>query len=344
MPAKNTPKGKRRMHRRTLMGAGLATLPLAAATLPQAALGQSPAPAEWPTRPIRTIVPFPPGGPADITARLYAPVLSALLKQTVLVENRAGGSGVVGTDYALKSPADGYTLATINGGSLVITPHVLANMPFRVPEDVTPLSVVMQVPEALVAHPGLGVKTLPELLDLAKRRPGTLNIGTAGASGISHLAALLFRMQTGASVEVVTYRGAAPAVTDLVGGQIQLLFADLPVLMPHIAGGTMTPIALAARQRSPDLPALPTTGEFGFPKLLAENWYCTVGPAGLPPAVAETLSRALKAASETPAVKDALAAQGAQAAWMSMADFARFIVAESALWRDVVVSSGVKFE
>jgi len=322
------------MLRRTMLGAAAASVPLIGAR----------AQADYPNRPIRMIVPFPPGGPADITARLYAPVLSTILKQTVLVENRAGGSGIAGTDFVLKSPADGYTLAATNGGSLVITPHLMPNMPFRVPDDMTPISPSMQVPQALVAPASLGVRTLPELLDLAKRQPNRLNIGTAGASGISHLAALLFKMQTGASVEVVTYRGAAPAVTDLVAGQIQLLFADLPVLLPQIQAGSLVALALAARKRAPELPNLPTTGEYGFPKVLAENWYCTVAPRGLPPAIAETLSRALKAASEAPAVKDALSAQGAQASWMSMPDFAAFIAAESAVWREVVVSSGVKFE
>ena len=181
----------------------------------------------WPNRPIRTIVPYPPGGPNDIIARLYAPALTAALGQTVLVENRAGGSGVIGADYVLKSPADGYTLGTIDGGSLVIAPHTQPSMPYRVPGDATLLSVVARVPEALVTHPGLGVKTLPELLELARQRPGPLNIATAGAAGISHLTAHLFRQQTGAQVEVVPYRGAAPAVTDLVAGQVQLLFADL---------------------------------------------------------------------------------------------------------------------
>jgi len=227
------------MLRRTLLGAAAASVPLAGVR----------AQADYPSRPIRMIVPFPPGGPADITARLYAPVLSTILKQTVLVENRAGGSGIAGTDAALKSPADGYTLATTNGGSLVITPHVMPSMPFKVPEDVTALSPVMLVPEALVAPASLGVKTLPELLELAKRQPNQLNIGTAGASGISHLAALLFKMQTGASIEVVPYRGAAPAVTDLVAGQIQLLFADLPVLLPQIQAGSLVALALAARTR-----------------------------------------------------------------------------------------------
>ena len=312
----------------------------AAALAPIAAHAQ----AAWPNRPVRTIVPYPPGGPNDIIARLYAPALTAALGQTVLVENRAGGSGVIGADYVLKSPADGYTLGTIDGGSLVIAPHTQPTMPYRVPDDLTLLSIVTRVPEALVASPKLGVKTLPELLALAKRQPGTLNIGTAGAAGISHLAAYLFRALTGVQVEVVTYRGAAPAVTDLVAGQIQLLFADLPVILPHIQAGAITALALAARKRSPALPDLATTVEYGVPKLLAENWYCTVAPRGLPAPIAAQLSSALKTASEAASVRDGLAAQGAEATWTSPEEFAAILKADSDVWRDVVASSGVKID
>lgn len=319
------------MRRREFLGA-LAVLPAA----PALAQGT------WPNRPVRTIVPYPPGGPNDIIARLYAPALGAALGQPVLVENRAGGSGVIGTDYVLKSAADGYTLGTIDGGSLVIAPHTQPSMPYRVPEDVTLLSVVARVPEALVATPGLGVETLPALLELARQKPGTLNIATAGAAGISHLTAHLFRQQTGAQVEVVPYRGAAPAVTDLVASQVQLLFADLPVILPHIKAGALIPLALAARQRSPSLPALRTTGEFGFPRLLAENWYCSVAPQGLPAAATQRLTAALRTASETAAVREGLAAQGAEAVWTSQEEFAALVREQSANWAQVVAASGVK--
>ncbi|MDO9706849.1 Bug family tripartite tricarboxylate transporter substrate binding protein [Paracraurococcus lichenis] len=321
------------MRRRAILGA-LAALP-ATPALAQPA---------WPNRPIRIIVPYPPGGPNDIIARLYAPALTAALGQTVLIENRAGGSGVIGTDYVLKSPPDGYVVGIVDGGSLTIAPHTQPSMPYRVPEDVSFLSVVTKVPEALVASPAIGAKTLPELLDLAKRRPGTLNIGTAGAAGISHLTALRFRIETGAQVEVVPYRGAAPAVTDLVAGQIQLLFADLPVILPHIKAGAITAIALAARQRSPSLPELRTTVEYGVPRLLAENWYCAVAPRGLPAEIAATLSAALKTASGTASVKDGLFAQGAEAAWTTPQDFAALARQESADWRQIVGASGVKAE
>jgi tripartite-type tricarboxylate transporter receptor subunit TctC len=299
---------------------------------------------DWPNRPVRLVVPFPPGGPTDIIARLYGQALGPVLKQTVLVENRAGGSGVTGTDYVLKSAADGYTFGIIDGGSLTILPHTQPKMPYRVPEEVAPISVVTRVPEALVAHPSLGVKSLPELLELAKRQPGKLNIGTAGAAGISHLTALVFRAQTGAAVEVVPYRGAAPAVTDLVAGQVQLLFADLPPLLPHIKAGSMTTLALAARQRSPTLPDVATTGEFGFPKLLAENWYCAVAPRGLPAPIAARFSAALKEASQAPGVKNELAAQGAEATWTSSEEMLALMREDSESWRQVVVTSGVKAE
>ena len=321
---------------------GLLATAAAAAVVPVAARAQGTA--GWPNRPVRIVVPYPPGGPNDIVARLYAQALGRVLGQTALVENRAGGSGITGTDYVLKSPADGHVLGIVDGGSLTILPHTHPNLPYRVPDDVTPLSVVTRVPEALVAHPGLGVGGLSELLELARRRPGRLNIGTAGAAGISHLTALVFRAQTGAEVEVVPYRGAAPAVTDLVAGQVQLLFADLPPLLPHIRAGAITALALAARRRSPVLPEVPTTGEAGFPGLLAENWYCAVAPRGLPAPVAARLSAALREASEAPGVRDELAAQGAEAAWTSPEDMLALMREDSETWRRVVAASGVKAE
>ncbi len=321
------------MNRRHLLAAAVA--------LPAVARAQ---PAEWPSRPIRTIVPYPPGGPNDIIARLYAPQLGAALRQTVLVENRAGGSGVIGTDTAIKSLPDGYTLGIVDGGSLVIVPHTQPALPYKVPDDFSLISVVARVSEALVANPRLGVKTLPELLELAKRQPGRLNIGTAGAAGISHLAALLFKALTGAEVEVVPYRGAAPAVTDLLAGQVQLLFADLPVILPHIRAGALTALAMAARSRSPALPDLPTTAEFGVPRMLAENWYCMVGPARLPAPIHARLSAAVREASETAAVRDGLDAQGAVAAWTSQQDFATLVREESETWRQVAQAAGVKAE
>ena len=325
------------MHRRRAI--------LAASLLPAIARAQgNSAGTDWPNRPVRIVVPYPPGGPNDIFARLYAQALTPLLGQQVVVENRAGGSGVIGTDYAVKSPADGYTLAICDGGSLVIAPHTQPVMPYKVPEEVGLVSVVTKVPEALVAHPGLGVKTLPALLDLAKRRPGQLNIGTAGAAGISHLAAQSFKAQTGAAVEVVPYRGAAPAVTDLVAGQIQLLFADLPVILPHIRAGAMTAVALAARQRSAALPDLATTGEGGYPKLLAENWYAMVAPPRLPAAVQEKLSAAMRRASEAAPLREALAAQGAEAAWTSQEGLAALVREESPMWREIAAAAHIRAE
>ncbi len=322
------------MQRRHLIAAGLALPGLA---LPAIGRAQE----AWPSKPVRIVVPYPPGGPNDFLARLYAQQLGPILGQQVVVENRAGGSGVIGTDTVLKSAPDGTSFAICDGGSLVIAPHTQA-MPYKVPDEVALISVVTEVPEALVASPRLGVKTLPELLELAKRQPGKLNIGTAGAAGISHLAAWSFKRQTGAEVEVITYRGAAPAVTDLIAGQIQLLFADLPPLMPHIAAEALVPLALAARRRSPSLPNLATTVEHGFPRLLAENWYACVGPARLPAAVQQKMSAALRQASEVPALKQALAAQGAQAYWCSQRDFAARVAEESPMWAEIAAAAHVR--
>jgi tripartite-type tricarboxylate transporter receptor subunit TctC len=297
----------------------------------------------WPQRAVRIIVPFPPGGPNDIIARLYQPELQRILGQTVVIENKAGAGGLVGTDAAVKSPPDGYTFVITNGGSLVISPHV-TTVSYKVPEEVGLVSIVCRVPEALVASPKLGVKTFPELLALARREPDKLNIGTAGAAGISHLAAELFKAQTRTDIVVVPYRGAAPAVTDLISGQIQLLFADLPVLLPQIRGGSMVPLAMASVKRSSVLPELPTTAELGFPGIVADNWYCMVGPPRLPAEIQARISAALKEAAATPAVKDGLARQGAEAAWTSEAEFAAYVRAESAKWEGIARAANIRVD
>ncbi|WP_043364271.1 tripartite tricarboxylate transporter substrate binding protein [Belnapia sp. F-4-1] len=320
------------MHRRHLLAA--------AAVLPAIARAQP----AWPSRPIRLIVPFPPGGPNDIIARLYAQPLTAMLGQPVVIESRPGAGGVIGVDAAAKAPPDGHTLVLTSSGALVIIPHVTNTVPYRVPQDLTPVSIVTLVPEALVAVPSLGVSDLAGLRALAQR-PGTrLAIGTAGAAGISHLAAEMLRLQSGMELTVVPYRGAAPAVTDLLGGQIQLLFADLPVVLPHLRSGALRALALASTRRSPILPDLPTTAEAGLPEVLADNWYSLLGPAGLPTAVVDRLSTALKEASETPAVRDGLREQGATAQWTSPAAFATTIAEESARWQRVAEAAHIRLE
>lgn len=325
------------LHRRHLLAAAAAAgLPLPAQAQAQAQTG------DWPNRPIRLLVPYPPGGPNDIIARLYAQPMSALLRQPVVIENRSGAGGTIGVDAAAKAPPDGYTLVVTSSGPLVILPHVSSNMPYRVPQDFTPLSILTLVPEALVATPSLGVKDMAGLIAWGRRNPGRLNIGTAGSAGISHLAAELFRSQTGLDVTVVPYRGAAPAVTDLLGGSIQLLFADLPVIMPHIRSGALTAVVLASKQRHPATPDLPITAEAGFPELLADNWYSILGPAGLPPAIRDRLSAVLKAAAETPEVRDNLAAQGAAAHWTTPAVFGETIARESAIWKRIAEAAHIR--
>lgn len=324
-------------HRRHLLAAtaGL-SLPSLLASRARAQSG------DWPSRPIRLLVPYPPGGPNDIIARLYAQPLSAMLKQPVVIENRSGAGGTIGVDAAAKAPPDGHTLVVTSSGPLVILPHVSANMPYRVPQDFTPLSILTLVPEALVATPSLGVKDLAGLLEYGRRNPGKLNIGTAGSAGISHLAAELFRSQTGLDVTVVPYRGAAPAVTDLLGGSIQLLFADLPVIIPHIRSGALNAIVLASRRRHPATPDLPITAEVGYPELLADNWYSILGPANLPAPIRDRLSAVLKAAAETPEVRDNLAAQGAAAHWTTPAEFSETIARESAIWKRIAEAANIR--
>lgn len=321
------------MDRRTLLLSGAA---LAASTRIAWAT------ASYPSKPITFIVPFPPGGPNDIFARLYANELSNLFGQAVVVQNQAGGGGVVGTASAVQSASDGYTLAVTTLGSMAISPHVSSSVPYQVPGDFTMISALTRVPQGLFATASLDAATLPSLLELAKREPGKIACAAAGTAGMSHFAAELFKVETGAEIVVVPYRGAAPATADLVGGHVQLLFADLTGMLPHLREGRVKILALAGTERSPALPDVPTTAEAGYPGMLAENYYCLIGPAALAPNVLARLSSAVKQVSELPQIQKMLLDQGAQTAWTPPEAFKAKVADESAKWQRIVNRTGIR--
>ena len=300
--------------------------------------------ADFPSRPLRLVVPFPPGGPNDLIGRVLAEKLSALLGQPVVVENRSGGAGVVGTDAVAKAPPDGYSLVVTSASSLAIAPNLLATMPYDVGRDLAPVTLVATVPELLVVHPAVPASTLAELVAYAKARPGQLNFGSAGNGGITHLAAETLRFAAGIDIVHVPYRGAAPAVLDLVAGRVQMMFADLPVLLHHVRSGALRGIVLAGRERAPLLPDMPTTAEAGFPQVLAENWYGLVAPAHTPDPVLAALRDATHRALRDPKVVNTLREQGAAATGTGSDEFAAFIGAETARWGEVARRSGATMD
>jgi tripartite-type tricarboxylate transporter receptor subunit TctC len=303
--------------------------------LPAAAFAQ-----DFPTKPIRLIVPFPPGGPNDIIARVIGQRMSELTRQPVVIDNRSGQAGVLGTDAIAKANPDGYTIGIVSASALVISPS-MEKVAYDVHKDLAPITLVVTVPEMLVVASNVPAKNMTELVALAKAQPGKLNFASAGVGGLPHLAGELLKLTANIDIVHVPYRGAAPAINDLLGQQVQMTFLDLPVILPHIKAGTLRPIALGAPQRAPTAPDVPTTAEVGMPDLLIENWYGMIAPAGTPPAILAKLSRIATEAIADPAVKEKLADQGLTAVGDTPEHFRDFIDAEIRKWAKVIRDAGV---
>ena len=298
---------------------------------------------DFPGKSIRLIVPFPPGGPNDIIARIVGQRMSELTKQPVVIDNRAGQAGVLGTDAVAKANPDGYTIGIVSASSLVINP-TMEKVPYDVARDLAPVTLVVTVPEMLVVASNIPAKNMAELVALAKAQPGKFNFASAGVGGLPHLAGELFKLTAKIDIVHVPYRGAAPAINDLLGQQVQMTFLDLPVLLPHIKAGTLRPIALGARQRAPTAPDVPTTAEVGMPDLLIENWYGMIAPAKTPDHIVAALNRIANEAMADPAVKQRLADQGLTVAGDTPEHFRGFIASEIKKWAKVISDAGVTIE
>jgi tripartite-type tricarboxylate transporter receptor subunit TctC len=315
-----------------ILGALLMALSL---LMPVAARAQ-----DFPTKPIKLIVPFPAGGPNDIIARVVGQRMSELMKQPVLIDNRGGQGGVLGTDAVAKAQGDGYTIGIVSASSLVINPS-MEKVGYDVAKDFAPITLVVTVPEMLVVASNVPAKNMAELVALAKAEPGKLNFASAGLGGLPHLAGELFKLTAKIDIVHVPYRGAAPAINDLLGQQVQMTFLDLPVILPHIKAGSLRPIALGARERAPTAPDVPTTAEVGMPDLLIENWYGMIAPAGTPPAIIAALNKFATTAMADPAVKDKLTDQGLTPVGDTPEHFRQFIGSEAAKWAKVIKDAGL---
>jgi tripartite-type tricarboxylate transporter receptor subunit TctC len=321
-----------------ICGAGLLALALLAAVDTRAA-------EPYPTRPIRLVVPFPAGGPADFFGRSLANTLHQRLGQPIVIDNRSGGGGIVGTDNVAKSAPDGYSLLLASPGSIVIEPAITNQMPYDTFRDLAPIALVVSVPEAVVVIPKLGVKTLAAFVAYAKAHPAQTNMASTGSGSMPHLAGELLKHEAGIEALHVPYRGAAPAVNDLLAGQVDWMFADLPILIPHIKSGALIALALGSAERAASLPDLPTTAEAGYPKVLADNWYGLFAPAATPPEIRHTLNAATNAALQDPELQAVLAKQGAVAAkGMTEDAFTAFVKAEGVKWGGLAVAVGAKIE
>jgi tripartite-type tricarboxylate transporter receptor subunit TctC len=294
----------------------------------------------FPSRTIHLIVPFTAGGPNDIIARVVGQRMSEILKQTVIVENREGQGGVTGTDQVARAKPDGYTIALTSAGALAISPS-LQKVAYDTQKDLAPITLVAKVPEMLVVAPNVPAKNMEELVALAKKEPGKLNFASSGTGSLPHLAGELFKLTAKIDIVHVPYRGAAPAVNDLLSGQVQMVFLDLPVLLPQIQAGRLKPIVVGAAQRVPSAPDVPSTAEAGMASLQVENWYGFVAPSGTPQDVITSLNRAAVEAIKDPAVVDKLSSQGAILVGDTPDEFRTFIAAETQKWATVIRDAGV---
>lgn len=295
----------------------------------------------FPAKPIKLIVPFPAGGPNDIIARVIGQRMSELAGQPVLIDNRGGQGGVLGTDAVAKSAPDGYTIAISSAGALAISPS-MEKVAYDTLSDLTPVTLVATVPEMLVVATNLPAKDIGELIALAKAQPGKLNFASSGPGSLPHLAGELFKLTAKIDIVHVPYRGAAPAVNDLLGQQVQMTFLDLPVLLPQVKAGALKPIAVGSAERAPTAPDVPTTKEAGFPDLRIENWYGMVAPKGTPKEIVAALHDLATKTMADPAVKEKLAQQGATLIGDEPEHFRSFIADETLKWAKVIKDAGVE--
>jgi tripartite-type tricarboxylate transporter receptor subunit TctC len=298
---------------------------------------------DFPNKPIRLIVPFPPGGPNDIIARVVGQRMSELIKQPVVIDNRAGQGGVLGTDAVAKAAPDGYTIGIASAGALAISPS-MEKVAYDTLLDLQPITLVATVPEMLVVATNVPAKDMKELIALAKAQPGKLNFASSGPGSLPHLAGELLKLSANIDIVHVPYRGAAPAVNDLLGQQVQMVFLDLPVILPQVEAGKLRPIAIGSPERAAMAKDVPTTAEAGMPNLRIENWYGMVAPARTPPAVIAALNRIATEAMRDPVVKEKLASQGLTLVGDTPEHFRSFIDAEIRKWAGVIKEAGIATE
>ena len=298
----------------------------------------------YPAKPIRFVVAFPPGGGTDIIARSIAQKLAERLAQQVVVDNRPGAGGNIGTDIVAKSAPDGYTLLMGSAGPLAINASLFDKMPFDPIRDLAPVTLAASTPNVLVVHPSLKAATVNELIALAKARPGEINFASSGHGTPAHLAGELFNSMAGVKLVHVPYKGAAPALADLLGGQVQLMFSTMPPALPHVKDGKLRALAVTSSKRSRAMPELPTVDEVALPGFEANTWHGVVVPAGTPAAIVARLNREIVAILHLPEVVERLSGQGAEALGSTPEEFAAYIRSESVKWAKVVRDSGAKAE
>ncbi|PUE42994.1 tripartite tricarboxylate transporter substrate binding protein [Limnohabitans sp. Bal53] len=324
------------MQRRNWIAAAAALLaitPLMATT----ALAQA-----WPTRPIKLVVPFPPGGLIDNMARLVAPKLALELGQPIVIDNKPGAGGNLGAAEAARAAADGYTLLMASP-PLTISPALYSKLPYK-PEQIAPVALLGRVPNVLMVHPSSGINSVAELTALAKSKPGQLNYASNGQGTSLHLSAELYKSQSGAFVTHIPYRGAAAAQTGLMATEVNMMFDNLPSALGLIKGGKLKALAVTTPMRSSALPDVPTMEEAGMKGFQVFSWFGVAAPAGLPAPILQKLEQALERVAKMPEVKAAMLKSGAEPAWANSQGLASFMQADTAKWKNVAAFANIKLD
>jgi tripartite-type tricarboxylate transporter receptor subunit TctC len=298
----------------------------------------------WPSKPIRIIVPYPPGGTSDILARALGPGITAALGQPVVIENKAGATGNLGADYVAKAPPDGSVFLLADIGSLAISPSVFPDLTFDPVKDFTPVAMVAYSPHLLVVNPSVPAKDTKELIALAKAKPDSLNFAVSGIGGANHLAGIDFAMRAGIKWTYIPYKGGSQAITDVVGGQAQVLFNGMLATYPFVKEGRLKVIAISSAKRFAAAPDIPTVAESGIPGFETGSWQGIVAPAGTPADIVNKLHALVTRILATPEMKDRLDKAGAEVRPQTPAQFGEFIRSEKARWAKVVKESGAKFD
>ena len=328
------------MNPRRLTLATAAAAAAIASLLPLAAAAQ----AAFPSKPVKIIVGFPAGGPLDAHARLLAERLQQQLGQPVIVDYKAGAGGTVGADFVAKSEPDGHTLLVANTGTLVINPSIYPKNPYQTLRDFAPVARTAMQPLAFVVNPQVPAANMAEFIALAKKNPGKFNYGSAGNGGISHLVPEMFKTATGSFIVHIPYKGSAPAFTDLLAGQVQLMAESVPQASQYVKQGKLRALAVTSRERSAALPDTPTMIESGLKDFEVVGFYGFLAPAGTPRPVLDKLAAAFKGALDTPEIRTRMVAQGADPAYLGPEAFTKFLAAEMPKWAKAVKDSGARLD
>lgn len=311
----------------------------AALAVPPAALAQA-----WPTKPVRLVITYPPGGNTDLVGRALAQKMSESVGQQVVVDNRGGAGGVMGSMITAQAAPDGYTIMLGTSAGMVINPLLSRKLTYDPVRDFAPVSMVVIVPQLLVVNPQLPVKNVRELIALAKAKPGSLNAGSSGVGTPNHFGTELLKWLAGVDIVHVPYKGGAPALTDLLGGQIQMAFSSIPAVLPHVKAGRLVALGIGSAKRSPALPNVPTIAEAGVPGYEYTTWYGVFAPAKTPPPLIARLNAEIIKAVQSPDIKDRFTALGGDPEPGTPDELRAYMAAESAKWAKIIKAANIRIE